>query len=172
MRILLIEDDELLSQQLVNFLTNQNYTIDVASDGRAGLEQASLTTFKQTSPAYEGVAWTYDLILLDVMLPQLDGISICRKLRELGIRTPILLLTAENNNKNKAIGLDAGADDYLTKPFNWEELSARIRALLRRGNTEATPILRWGNLQMQNTAKRNANNPKKLYEKVKQDSVS
>jgi PAS domain S-box-containing protein len=148
MRILLIEDDELLSQQLVNFLTNQNYTIDVASDGRAGLEQASLTTFKQTSPAYEGVAWTYDLILLDVMLPQLDGISICRKLRELGIRTPILLLTAENNNKNKAIGLDAGADDYLTKPFNWEELSARIRALLRRGNTEATPILRWGNLHL------------------------
>lgn len=148
MRILLIEDDELLSQQLVNFLTSQNYTIDVASDGRAGLEQASLTAFKQTSPSYEGVPWTYDLILLDVILPQLDGISICRQLREQGIQTPILLLTAAKNNENKAIGLDAGADDYLTKPFDWKELSARIRALLRRGNTEATPILQWGDLHL------------------------
>jgi diguanylate cyclase (GGDEF)-like protein len=148
MRILLIEDDELLSQQLVNFLTSQNYTIDVASNGIAGLEQASLTTLTQTLSTYERVPWTYDLILLDIMLPQLDGISICQQLRELGIRTPILLLTGEKNNANKAIGLDAGADDYLTKPFDWKELSARIRALLRRGKTEATPILQWGDLHL------------------------
>lgn len=134
MRILLIEDDELIVEQLVPKLTQQNYTVDVASDGQTGLEQTE--------------ALPYDLILLDVMLPKIDGISICRRLRSRGIKTPILLLTAQDNSTNKVMGLDAGADDYLTKPFNFQELSARIRALLRRGDTETTPILRWGDLAL------------------------
>ena len=134
MRILLIEDDELIVQQLVPKLTQQNYTVDVATDGQMGLEQ--------------GEVLPYDLILLDLMLPKIDGISICRKLRLQGIKTPILLLTAQDNSTKKVMGLDAGADDYLTKPFDWQELSARIRALLRRGDTEITPILKWGDLAL------------------------
>ncbi|MDJ0591997.1 MAG: response regulator [Pleurocapsa sp. MO_226.B13] len=134
MRILLIEDDELVVQQLVPKLAQQNYTVDVATDGQTGLEQAE--------------ALPYDLILLDVMLPKIDGISICRRLRSQGIKTPILLLTAQDNSTKKVMGLDAGADDYLTKPFDWKELSARIRALLRRGDTEITPILYWGDLAL------------------------
>ncbi|MEM8829839.1 MAG: response regulator [Cyanobacteria bacterium P01_G01_bin.19] len=134
MRILLIEDDELVAQQLVPKLTQQNYTVDVATDGQSGLEQ--------------GEVLPYDLILLDVMLPKIDGISICRQLRSQGIKTPILLLTAQDNSTKKVMGLDAGADDYLTKPFDWQELSARIRALLRRGDTEITPILSWGDLAL------------------------
>ena len=134
MRILLIEDDELIAQQLVPKLTHQNYTIDVTADGQTGLGQAE--------------AFPYDLILLDVMLPKIDGISICRRLRAQGIKTPILLLTAQDNSTKKVMGLDAGADDYLTKPFDWQELSARIRALLRRGDTGATPIFSWGDLSL------------------------
>ena len=134
MRILLIEDDELIAQQLVPKLMQQNYTVDLATDGQSGLEQ--------------GEVLPYDLILLDVVLPKIDGISICRKLRSQGIKTPILLLTAQDNSSKKVMGLDAGADDYLTKPFDWQELSARIRALLRRGDTEITPILSWGDLAL------------------------
>ena len=134
MRILLVEDDNLIAQQLVPQLNHQNYTVDVATDGQIGLEQA------ETMP--------YDLILLDVMLPKVNGINICRRLRSQGIKTPILLLTAKDNSTNKVVGLDAGADDYLTKPFDLQELSARIRALLRRGDTETTPILKWGDLSL------------------------
>lgn len=138
MRILLVEDDNLIAQQLVPQLNHQNYTVDVATDGQTGLEQA------ETMP--------YDLILLDVMLPKVNGINICRRLRSQGIKTPILLLTAKDNSTNKVMGLDAGADDYLTKPFDLQELSARIRALLRRGDTETTPILKWGDLSLDPSA--------------------
>ncbi|VEP13388.1 Diguanylate cyclase (GGDEF) domain-containing protein [Hyella patelloides LEGE 07179] len=134
MRILLIEDDELIAQQIVSKLTHQNYTIDVAADGQTGLDRAA--------------DFPYDLILLDVMLSKINGISICRKLRSQVIKTPILLLTAQDNSTNKVMGLDAGADDYLTKPFDLQELSARIGALLRRGNTSSTPILKWGDLSL------------------------
>jgi diguanylate cyclase (GGDEF)-like protein len=134
MRILLIEDDELIVEQLVPKLTQQNYTVDVAADGQMGSEQAE--------------ALVYDLILLDVMLPKIDGISICRRLRSQGNKTPILLLTAQDDSTHKVVGLDAGADDYLTKPFNFQELSARIRALLRRGDTETAPVLSWGDLTL------------------------
>ena len=134
MRILSIEDDELIVRQLVPKLTHQNYTVDCATDGQTGLEQAETLL--------------YDLILLDVTLPKIDGISICRRLRSQGIKTPILLLTAQDNSTNKVMGLDAGADDYLTKPFDWQELLARIRALLRRGDTEIAPILQWGDLTL------------------------
>lgn len=132
MKILLIEDDELVVQALTEALTNQHYTVDVADDGQKGWELVS--------------AFTYDLIVLDVMLPKLDGIALCQRLRSQGVQVPILLLTAQNTSTNKILGLDAGADDYVTKPFDLQVLLARIRALLRRGQAELPPLLSWGNL--------------------------
>ncbi|MCC5632770.1 response regulator [Nostoc sphaeroides CHAB 2801] len=132
MRILLVEDDDLLAQAVATALTKQNYVVDIAADGEAGWELISVCN--------------YDLILLDVILPKLDGISLCRQLRQSGHQMLILLLTAKDTKTDKVIGLDAGADDYVVKPFDFQELSARIRALLRRGNTSLPPILEWGSL--------------------------
>ncbi|AKG20085.1 response regulator [Calothrix sp. 336/3] len=134
MRILLIEDDYLLAQAVATALTKQNYVVDIAADGEAGWELISVCN--------------YDLILLDVILPKLDGISLCRQLRQSGHQMLILLLTAKDTKTDKIIGLDAGADDYVVKPFDFQELSARIRALLRRGNTSLPPILEWGSLRL------------------------
>lgn len=134
MRILLVEDDEAIALAIAAVLTKQNYVVDVAADGQAGWEFAA--------------ACDYDLIVLDVMLPKIDGISLCRKLRAEGCRMPILLLTARDTATDKVIGLDAGADDYLVKPFDFQELTARLRALLRRGNSTLPPILKWGSLHL------------------------
>lgn len=135
MRVLLVEDDEHIAQALSTTLAEQHYTVDVAMDGQAGWEYSE--------------AFTYDLILLDVMLPKIDGITLCRQLRSRHSNTPILLLTAQNSSASKVEGLDAGADDYVVKPFDFEELSARIRAILRRGGTSAlTPVLEWGMLRL------------------------
>ncbi|NHC35821.1 response regulator [Scytonema millei] len=134
MRILLIEDDELVAKALAKALAGQHYAIDLATDGQAGWELL--------------VACKYDLILLDVMLPKLDGITLCRRLRSQGDRTPIILVTAKDNSTSKVHGLDAGADDYITKPVDLAELSARIRALLRRGDFAAPPVLEWGDLRL------------------------
>ncbi|ACC81567.1 response regulator [Nostoc punctiforme] len=132
MRILLVEDDDLLAQAVATALTKQNYVVDIAADGEAGWELVNVCN--------------YDLILLDVILPKLDGISLCRQLRQEGYQMLILLLTAKDTKTDKVIGLDAGADDYVVKPFDFQELSARIRALLRRGNTALPPVLEWGSL--------------------------
>jgi DNA-binding response OmpR family regulator/HPt (histidine-containing phosphotransfer) domain-containing protein len=134
MRILLVDDDELLAQTLTHFLTSQQYVVDVARDGEAGWDYAQMVP--------------YDLIVLDINLPKLDGVSLCQKLRQSQCTSPILLLTARGQSADKVIGLDAGADDYLVKPCTKEELSARIRALLRRQNIAATPQLTWGNLSL------------------------
>ncbi|MBD2562131.1 MULTISPECIES: response regulator [Nostoc] len=134
MRILLVEDDELISEALVKALTDQHYAIDVATDGQAGCELVE--------------AFAYDLILLDVMLPKLDGISLCRRWRSQGLRSPIILLTSQDSSTKKVMGLDAGADDYVVKPFDLQEILARIRALLRRGNLTSSPLLEWGNLRL------------------------
>jgi diguanylate cyclase (GGDEF)-like protein len=134
MKILLIEDDSLIAEPLVKALTEQHYVVDVATDGQAGWTLLE--------------SFTYDLIMLDVVLPKLDGISLCRKLRSQGNQTPILLLTAQNASTNKVMGLDAGADDYVAKPFNLQELLARIRALLRRGGAALPPLLEWRNLKL------------------------
>lgn len=134
MKILIIEDDERIADALVEDLTDQKYVVELAGDGQLGWELAD--------------ALVYDLILLDVMLPKLDGFNVCKRLRSKGCQTPILMLTARDTVSDRVLGLDAGADDYLVKPFNLEELSARIRALLRRGNTTLPPVLEWGNLQL------------------------
>jgi diguanylate cyclase (GGDEF)-like protein len=134
MKILLIEDDALIAAPLAKALIDQHYAVDVAKDGQVGWELLE--------------SFTYDLILLDVMLPKLDGISLCRQLRSQGNQTPILLLTAHNSSTDQVMGLDAGADDYVAKPFNLEELLARIRALLRRGGAALPPLLKWRNLNL------------------------
>ncbi|MBD1823681.1 response regulator [Cyanobacteria bacterium FACHB-DQ100] len=134
MKILLIEDDSLIAEPLVKALSDQNYVVEVATDGQAGWSLLE--------------SFTYDLVLLDVVLPKLDGINLCRKLRSQGNQTPILLLTAQNASTNKVAGLDAGADDYVHKPFNLQELLARIRALLRRGGAALPPLLKWRNLEL------------------------
>ncbi|MDX2096772.1 MAG: response regulator [Leptolyngbyaceae cyanobacterium bins.59] len=134
MRILLIEDDPLLTQIIVNNLTSQHYAVDVAEDGVMGFEYAESAT--------------YDLIVMDVNLPRLDGIRLCQKLRQNRYTGSILLLTARGNSSDKVMGLDAGADDYVVKPCSVEELSARIRALLRRQSGSGNPVLEWGDLQL------------------------
>ncbi|BAZ20662.1 multi-component transcriptional regulator [Kalymmatonema gypsitolerans NIES-4073] len=134
MRILLVEDDHSLAQAVAAVLNTQHYVVDIATDGQDGWELAEVCS--------------YDLILLDVMLPKLDGISLCRQLRQEGYQMPILLLTALDTRTDKVMGLDAGADDYLVKPFDFQELTARIRALLRRGNSSLPPVLEWGSLRL------------------------
>jgi DNA-binding response OmpR family regulator len=134
MRILVVEDDPIISQLIETILEQQKYAVDFATDGQMGLD---------LSEAYE-----YDAILLDVSLPKKDGISVCRQIRSQGNTVPILLLTALDSPADRARGLDAGADDYLGKPFDPQELLARIRAILRRSHQPSTPILTWGNLQL------------------------
>ncbi|MBD2205276.1 response regulator [Calothrix sp. FACHB-1219] len=132
MKILLVEDDDLLIKVLSRNLTTHNYVVDVVKDGEMGWTYGS--TFE------------YDLIVLDIMLPKLDGISLCKRFRTNGYSFPILLLTAQDNITAKVQGLDAGADDYMVKPFDPVELIARIRALLRRGSNNPFPLLTWGDL--------------------------
>ncbi len=137
MKILLVEDDAHLADALAEALTDQLYIIDVARDGEAAWEQAK--------------ALGYDLIVLDVMLPKLDGITLCQRLRSHRYNFPILLITARDTTTDKVAGLDAGADDYMVKPIDLQEFLARIRALLRRGSGSASPILTWGSLQLDPT---------------------
>lgn len=134
MRILLVEDDEAIAKALTVALSHQNYVLDLAADGIEGAELAE--------------AFAYDLILMDVGLPKLDGIGLCKRLRRSGYRMPILLVTARDSTEDKVLGLDAGADDYIVKPFEINELTARIRALLRRGNAALPPVLESGSLRL------------------------
>lgn len=132
MKILLVEDDSLTSSALAETLSNHHYTVNVAADG---LEAQQLA-----------LEYEYDLILLDIVIPKLDGISVCKQLRAKGYHNPILLLTAKDSSNDRVMGLDAGADDYVVKPFNSEELMARIRALLRRGKAVSSSVITWENV--------------------------
>jgi DNA-binding response OmpR family regulator len=134
MRILLVEDDIRLAETLAEALTDQRYVVDVVTDGEAGWDQAKVLE--------------YDLLLLDVMLPELDGISLCQRLRSHGYSMPVLMLTARDTVSDKIAGLDAGADDYVVKPIDLQELFARVRALLRRGSATSPPILEWEALRL------------------------
>ncbi len=134
MRILLVEDDDRIARPLAEDLRHQNHVVDVAGDGLTAWEYAESTP--------------YDLILLDWMLPKLDGIGLCKRLRSHGFQALILMLTAKDTTTDKVVGLDAGADDYLVKPFELEELAARIRALSRRRPETQPIVLTYGELQM------------------------
>lgn len=132
MRVLVVEDDVQIADMLTEALTNRQYTVDVAQDGEMAWNWIE--------------ALDYDLILLDVTLPKLDGIKFCQQLRDRTYTVPVLMLTARDTIADKIIGLDAGADDYMVKPFDLGELLARMRALLRRGSAIATPMLTWERL--------------------------
>ena len=134
MKILLVEDDENIIVPLMEDLTDQNYVLEVATDGQLAWDLLDV--------------FSYDLILLDVILPKISGIELCKRLRSHGLTTPLLMITACDTILDRVQGLDAGADDYLVKPFALPELSARIRALLRRGETQLPPILTWGDLSL------------------------
>ncbi|SEK83345.1 two component transcriptional regulator, winged helix family [Colwellia chukchiensis] len=130
MRILLIEDDENLQQQVKAHLMTANYSVDVASDGEVGL--------------FQGQEFPYDAAIIDLGLPKIDGVQVVKTLREQGFSYPILILTARGSWQDKVSGLDAGADDYLTKPFHIEELIARLNALIRRSVGQASPLIENG----------------------------
>jgi two-component system, OmpR family, response regulator len=134
MRILVVEDEHRIGTSIKKGLEIEKYAVDLAFDGRDGFDFASTED--------------YDCIILDLMLPGMDGLTICKKLREKENHTPILILTAKSQTENKIEGLDSGADDYLTKPFSFEELLARLRALIRRPNGVQSTILKAQDLQL------------------------
>ncbi|MFC9942120.1 response regulator transcription factor [Streptomyces pratensis] len=140
MRLLIVEDEKRLATSLARGLTAEGFAVDVVHDGLEGLHLAG-----------QGV---HDLVVLDIMLPGMNGYRICAALRAAGHETPILMLTAKDGEYDEAEGLDTGADDYLTKPFSYVVLVARIRALLRRRGGSASPVLTAGTLRMDTAARR------------------
>ena len=141
MRILLVEDEPRAAQMLARGLREQTYAVDVAGDGDEALYHASITD--------------YDAVILDVMLPRRDGFSVCQQLRASGSTVPVLMLTARDEIESRIEGLDIGADDYVTKPFDFGELLARLRALTRRGHRPLTPHrLTVGPLEIDTRARR------------------
>jgi DNA-binding response OmpR family regulator len=129
MRILVVEDERKVASFLRQGLEEEGHAVEVAADGAAALDVLE---------ANHG----YDLVVLDVMLPKRDGFDVLKTLRQQKVRTPVLMLTARDGVADKVAGLDGGADDYLTKPFAFEEFLARVRALLRRGGTQPAPVLK------------------------------
>lgn len=138
MRILVVEDERALANALAEGLREAGHTVDLAHDGDEGESQASLIE--------------YDAIVLDVMLPRLDGWEVCRRLRRHRVETPIMMLTARDSLDDKVRGLDCGADDYLTKPFAFPELLARLRSLFRRSSRTRDPVLRVGDVEIDSSA--------------------
>jgi heavy metal response regulator len=134
MRVLLVEDEEAVSSFIQQGLSEAGFVVDVTPNGLEGSQYARATD--------------YDAIVLDLMLPGMDGLSVLKEIRDDGVRTPVLVLTARDGIRDRVGGLDSGADDYLTKPFEFAELLARLRALLRRPPLKASPILRLADLEM------------------------
>jgi len=134
MKILVVEDEERVAQFIQKGLKEEGHAVDVSHDGEDGGFLAEVND--------------YDLILLDVMLPKKNGITVCREVRARGVVTPVLMLTARDSVEDRVRGLDAGADDYLVKPFAFEELLARVRALLRRRSETKTPTLQMADLEL------------------------
>ena len=135
MRILLVEDDRHISHFLMKGLREERHVVDLVEDGLAAEERA--------------YSHDYDVIVLDVMLPGLNGMDVCRRIREHEIDTPILMLTAREDTVDRVAGLDVGADDYITKPFSFDELLARMRAVARRGRSKVfSAVLRYGPIEL------------------------
>lgn len=139
MRILVVEDDAPLASILVRTLREESYAVDHAADG----QEAEWLAFENP----------YDLIILDLMIPRKDGLSVLRDLRKGGISAPVLILTAKDATADKVAGLDVGADDYLTKPFSLDELTARVRALMRRQGTDPVTVIEAGPLKIDTSRK-------------------
>jgi DNA-binding response OmpR family regulator len=140
MRILVVEDEPVAADVLARGLREHAYAVDIAADGSAALEQAGIND--------------YDLMILDVLLPGMNGLDLCSRLREDGVTVPILMLTARGGPDQRVEGLDAGADDYLPKPYHFPELVARVRALLRRGPALASSVLAIDDLTIDTRARR------------------
>ena len=140
MRLLLVEDESAAAAVLAKGLREHAYAVDIAPDGRAALEQAAVND--------------YDLVVLDLLLPGIDGLEVCRRLRACGVSAPILMLTARGEPDERVAGLDAGADDYLAKPYHFPELLARIRALLRRGAALVPSVIDVEDLAIDTRARR------------------
>ncbi|MET8002687.1 response regulator transcription factor [Nonomuraea glycinis] len=140
MRVLVVEDELRTAALLQRGLTEEGYAVDVAADGMAAMWHAT--------------EFGYDVVVLDVLLPDLDGFEICRRLRTRDCWAPVLMLTARDAVMDRVRGLDAGADDYLTKPFSFVELSARLRALIRRGARERPTLLQVGDLRLDPAGRR------------------
>ncbi len=134
MRILVVEDEHKIANSIKQGLIQESYAVDIAYDGETGFDLASSEDF--------------DLLILDLMLPGIDGMAVCSQLRQQGNHMPILMLTAKGQVTDKVSGLDSGADDYLTKPFAFEELLARVRALLRRPKDQQSTILQLADLEL------------------------
>ena len=134
MRVLIVEDEELIAQSIHDSLTAEGYAVDRAVDGVTALWKAS--------------EQTYDAILLDIMLPEMNGFVVCQQLRQRGVTTPIMMVSAKAGEFDQAEGLDTGADDYITKPFSLVVLSARLRALIRRGPADRPAVLEVGSLRV------------------------
>src|SRR5512139_694173 len=143
MRILVAEDEARLAALLEQSLTEAGWEVDVRTDGRSAY-----------TAALGDAGEAYDILLLDWMLPEMDGISVCRRLREVGLRTPVLMLTARTTVPDRIAGLDAGADDYLVKPFDLDELLARLRALHRRATADGEEPLQVGDLVLDPSSRR------------------
>jgi two-component system response regulator PhoP len=140
MRLLVVEDEQGLREQIAGIISAEKYACDTAADGRDGL--------------FLGLEYDYDLAIIDLGLPLMDGTALIRELRAKARNFPVLILTARSNWQDKVEGLEAGADDYLTKPFHPEELRARIHALLRRASGHASPTLAYGPIVIDTSAKR------------------
>ncbi len=140
MRILLVEDEPAAAQMLAKGLREQGYATDVSSDGETAVYEASI--------------YDYDLVILDVMLPRKDGFAVCREIRAAGSTSAVLMLSARDGIDDRVTGLDSGADDYLTKPFDFRELLARARALLRRGDTLQPETIKIDDLEVNTRARR------------------
>ena len=149
MRILLVEDEPSAARMLAKGLREQTYAVDVAEDGDGALYQAGIND--------------YDLIILDVMLPGKDGFEVCRELRAGGSSIPVLMLTARDTIDDRVEGLDTGADDYLTKPFDFRELLAHMRALLRRGQTFRPDVIRVDSLEIDTRTRRVSREGRGVY---------
>ena len=138
-KILIVEDEEDLAIQVCDWLTREHHTVEHVNNGNLAVDHLAVSK--------------YDLIILDWLLPGMHGIDICKKYRSMGGKAPILMLTAKSSIEDKEVGLDSGADDYLSKPFHLKELSARVRALVRRSSAQASTILEAGDIVLDPSAR-------------------
>lgn len=157
MRILVVEDEKKVASFIQKGLTEEMYTVDVVHDGSAGLELAR--------------SGNYDCVILDVMLPEKDGFTFLRELRGLGHNTPVLMLTARASTQDRVQGLDLGADDYLPKPFHFEELTARVRSLLRRSSQERSTVITCGSLVLDTVSHKASREGREIELTVKEYSL-